>query len=597
MKTENIRNVAIVAHVDHGKTSLIDQLLKGTEALDRKESTQTLLMDSNEQEKERGITILSKVTAIHWKQHRINIIDTPGHADFSGEVERVLGMADAVALLIDAVDGPMPQTRFVAERAIKKGLMPIVVINKIDRHEADPDNALNNVFDLLVTLGANDTQLDFPVIYCSARYGYAYSEGGIHTEPGNMEPLLDALVECVKAPASSICRSLKLQITQLDFCDYQGLIGIGRISDGKICSGQRVSISDTEGNIRFAQVRDIFHHVGLAKVKIDEGIAGDIIAVTGIGNIRISDVIGHSDTPVFMPKLEIDKPTVSVRIGVNNSPKANSEGHALQSRELGHRLFKETMYNVSLNVKSTRDPDIFEVSGRGELHLGVLIEDMRREGFEFVVSRPQIIMDEFNDKYEPYENVVIDCEPSFCGHVIKELADRRIIIESHEALSNGHSRMVFCGPKRGTLGIRHTLLSLTEGTASIHKEYAGMKVKINGLLGHRTRGVMVSNGGGKALIHSLSQLQSRGRLMIQHGDMVYAGQIIGETSTNSDMWVNCRQGKNLVPMWRNVSDKNYAMKEIKKLSLEEALTWINNDEWIEVTPSSIRLKKRSCTVS
>lgn len=591
MKTEKTISIAIVAHIDHGKTSLIDQLLRATDALDRKELPLKLLMDNHEQEKERGITIFSKVAAISWKQYRINVIDTPGHADFSGEVERVLGVVDAFVLLIDAVDGPMPQTRFVAERAINKGLNPIIVINKIDRPEAAPEQALNNTLELLYVLGATDHQLDCPIVYCSARHGYSYTHGSTLNRSENMAPLLNVLIEYVKPPVFSQKRNLKLQISQLELCKYNGLIGIGRISDGKILSGQKVSISNAEGELINSQIRDVFHFRGLKKVKIDEGVAGDIVAVTGLRDISISDVIGPPNISVFIPRLQIDKPTVTIRVGVNNSLRANLEGYALQSRELGKRLFNEKINNVSLHVKSTEKPDVFEVSGRGELHLGVLIENMRKEGLEFVVSRPKVIMDDLNDKCEPYELVFIDCEPRFCGSIINVLADRALLLTSQDSLRNGHYRMTFCGPKRGTLGLRHILLSLTEGTVSIYIENAGVKPKIKRDVGHRKTGVMISNGTGKALIHSLSQLQYRGRLMIEHGDPVYHGQIIGETLGSSDLWVNCRQGKNLVRMWRNVPDKNYVMKEIKKLSLEEAMTWINDDEWIEVTPTSIRFKK------
>ena len=592
MSIKKIINIAIVAHVDHGKTSLIDRMLQSADVLDRKEMAQELILDSSEQEKERGITIFSKVASIYWLGTKINIIDTPGHADFSGEVERVLGIADAFVLLIDSVDGPMPQTRFVAERAIKMGLTPIVVINKIDRQEAEPEKALNDTFDLLCVLGASDEQLDCPIIYCSARYGYSYKFGSIPTKKLKMSPLLDTIVSFAKPLAENKESNLGLQIFQLESCQYNGIVGLGKISSGKVFFGQNVLIYHNQGGVVNAQVKGVFTFVGLKKVKIESSGAGDIVALTGLRNIRVSDFIGevYAPPPLFK-SIEIDSPTVTVRIGVNNSPKANNEGCALQSRELGERLFKEAIHNISLRVKNTKDSNIFEVSGRGELHLGVLIENMRREGLEFIVSRPKVIMDESNDKLEPYAEVFIDCRPEFCGVTINSLADRMLILTSQEPLRNGHSRMKFYGPKRGSLGLRHILLSLTQGTASINIEDAGVNSRIKSNLGNRKTGAMISNGTGKALIHSLYQLQSRGRLMVEHGDMVYDGQIIGESFGSSDMLVNCRQGKRLIRMWRSKSDKEYIMKEFKKLSLEEAMSWVNDDEWIEVTPKSIRFKK------
>ncbi|WP_305404789.1 GTP-binding protein [Photobacterium leiognathi] len=592
LNTKDIRNIAIVAHVDHGKTSLVDQLLRQADALTRRESTQRLVMDCNAQEQERGITILSKVTAIDWKGVRINIIDTPGHADFGGEVERVIDMANAVLVIVDAVEGPMPQTRFVAQKAINKGLKLLVAVNKVDRPEAQPEKAIDQLYDLFVTLGADCEQLDFPAVSCSAKEAFAYDAfGEVNTENG-MASLLDMLVDNVASPTVMDEQEPVIQIHQLDYSEYLGLIGIGRVISGSFHRGQKVAVNAPGEDARFCQIKEVYHQQGLSRVAVDYGVAGDIIALTGISDIAISDIVTSRGNNVELEALEIDTPTVSVKFSVNDSPFSGQEGKVLQSRELAERLYLEASHNVSLHVAEAEDAGVYEVSGRGELHLGVLIESMRREGYEFSVSRPTILMKSDAGKtQEPYEKCYVDCANEFMGKVIEEMAYRKAQFEHSQPLDNSHQRLLFLGPKRGLLGIRHTLLSLTEGSASIHKEDVGYGKKIAGDIGCRREGVLVSNGIGKALIYSLSSLQERGRLMINHGDQVYQGQIIGAASNDNDLWVNCRQGKNLVRMWRTVADKNYAMKAIMSLSLEQALTWINSDELIEVTPKAIRLRK------
>jgi len=594
MKHQNIRNIAIVAHVDHGKTSIVDTLLRQTNSLSRQDEGKHLLLDSNDQEQERGITILSKVTAVDWKDHRINIIDTPGHSDFSGEVERVIDMADAALVVVDAVEGPMPQTRFVAEKAIKKGLKILVAINKIDRRESNVSRCLDKLYDLLIHLGATLEQLDFPVVCCSARLNFAYKYLSKPIETEGMAPLLDLIINNVEAPKILESSEPLMQIHQLDYSPYIGLIGIGRVLAGGFTKGQKVIITSQGKPERSATVKEVFRSHGLNRVAIPEGDIGDIIAISGIDNICISDIITTKNNKLKLGKLQIDKPMVCIQFSVNDSPFAGQEGKVLQSKALTERLRLEATHDVALKIKPSNDAGCIDVSGRGELHLGVLIEKMRREGSEFCISRPKVINNEMNkNHHEPYNKCFITCYNKNISDIIYELTNREATLISSETAGDDQSNLVFRGSLRGMLGLRHCLNNLSGGTASFHFEEDGFGNKSSENVGQRIGSVMVSNGTGKALNHALAHLQDRGRMMITHGEQVYKGQIIGAAITPSDLYVNCRQGKQLARVWRTTADKNYAMKATFAMSLEQAMTWINDDELIEVTPLNIRLAKRN----
>ena len=592
MKTNYLRNIAIIAHVDHGKTTLVDKLLQQTNTLDRKNLSEERVMDSNDQEKERGITILAKNTSINWNDYRINIVDTPGHADFGGEVERVLSMVDSVLLLVDAVDGPMPQTRFVTQKAFEKGLNPIVVINKIDRPEARPFWVLDQVFDLFDRLDATDDQLDFPVIYASALQGIS----GLDPEKldDSMDSLLEIITTKVKPPQVNINGALQMQISALDSNSYVGVIGIGRITRGQLKPNTNVVVIDREGNKRKERVLQVMGHQGLERVDVDLAEAGDIVCITGINKLNISDTICDPDTIEALPALSIDEPTVSMTFLVNDSPFAGLEGKFITSRKIKERLDQELLHNVALRVEDGESSDRFIVSGRGELHLSVLIETMRREGFELGVSRPEVIQKEVNGEiHEPFEQIVIDIESEHQGSVMEEMGPRKADLQSLEPNSNGRVKLEFLAPSRGMIGFRSHFLTITSGTGimtSIFDHYGLVKM---GDLAKRQNGVMVSMVPGKTLAYSLFNLQNRGSLFVGHGLDIYKGQVMGLHSRNNDLVVNPTKAKQLNNIRAAGTDENLILVPHIKHTLEQALEFIEEDELVEVTPKSIRIRKKT----
>ena len=592
MKSNQLRNIAIIAHVDHGKTTLVDKLLQQTNSLDRKSFSQERIMDSNDQEKERGITILAKNTSINWKDYRINIVDTPGHVDFGGEVERVLSMVDSVLLLVDAVDGPMPQTRFVTQKAFEKGLNPIVVINKVDRPEARPFWVLDQVFDLFDRLDATDDQLDFPVIYTSALQGIS----GLDPEKldDNMDSLLEIITTKVKPPEVDVNGSLQMQISALDSNSYIGVIGIGRITRGKLKPNTNVVIIDREGNKRKERVLQVMGHKGLERVDVDLAEAGDIVCITGISKLNISDTICDPENIEAMPALSVDEPTVSMTFLVNDSPFAGLEGKFITSRKIKERLAQELLHNVALRVEDSESLDRFIVSGRGELHLSVLIETMRREGFELGVSRPEVIQKEVGGEiHEPYEQIVIDIETQHQGSIMEEMGPRKADLRSLEPNPNGRIKLEFIAPSRGMIGFRSHFLTLTSGTGimtSIFDHYGPVKI---GDMAKRQNGVMVSMVPGKTLAYSLFNLQNRGSLFVGHGLDIYEGQVVGLHSRSNDLVVNPTKAKQLNNIRAAGTDENLILVPHIKHTLEQALEFIEDDELVEVTPKSIRIRKKT----
>lgn len=592
MKSNQLRNIAIIAHVDHGKTTLVDKLLQQTNSLDRKSFSQERIMDSSDQEKERGITILAKNTSINWKDYRINIVDTPGHVDFGGEVERVLSMVDSVLLLVDAVDGPMPQTRFVTQKAFEKGLNPIVVINKVDRPEARPFWVLDQVFDLFDRLDATDEQLDFPVIYTSALQGIS----GLDPEKldDNMDSLLEIITTKVKPPEVDVNGSLQMQISALDSNSYVGVIGIGRITRGKLKPNTNVVIIDREGNKRKERVLQVMGHKGLERVDVDLAEAGDIVCITGISKLNISDTICDPENIEAMPALSVDEPTVSMTFLVNDSPFAGLEGKYITSRKIKERLAQELLHNVALRVEDGESLDRFIVSGRGELHLSVLIETMRREGFELGVSRPEVIQKEVGGEiHEPYEQIVIDIETQHQGSIMEEMGPRRADLRSLEPNTNGRIKLEFIAPSRGMIGFRSHFLTLTSGTGimtSIFDHYGPVKI---GDMAKRQNGVMVSMVPGKTLAYSLFNLQNRGSLFVGHGLDIYEGQVVGLHSRSNDLVVNPTKAKQLNNIRAAGTDENLILVPHIKHTLEQALEFIEDDELVEVTPKSIRIRKKT----
>ena len=592
MKSNQLRNIAIIAHVDHGKTTLVDKLLQQTNSLDRKSFSQERIMDSNDQEKERGITILAKNTSINWKDYRINIVDTPGHVDFGGEVERVLSMVDSVLLLVDAVDGPMPQTRFVTQKAFEKGLNPIVVINKVDRPEARPFWVLDQVFDLFDRLDATDDQLDFPVIYTSALQGIS----GLDPEKldDNMDSLLEIITTKVKPPEVDVNGSLQMQISALDSNSYVGAIGIGRITRGKLKPNTNVVIIDREGNKRKERVLQVMGHKGLERVDVDLAEAGDIVCITGISKLNISDTICDPENIEAMPALSVDEPTVSMTFLVNDSPFAGLEGKFITSRKIKERLAQELLHNVALRVEDSESLDRFIVSGRGELHLSVLIETMRREGFELGVSRPEVIQKEVGGEiHEPYEQIVIDIETQHQGSIMEEMGPRKADLRSLEPNTNGRVKLEFIAPSRGMIGFRSHFLTLTSGTGimtSIFDHYGPVKI---GDMAKRQNGVMVSMVPGKTLAYSLFNLQNRGSLFVGHGLDIYEGQVVGLHSRSNDLVVNPTKAKQLNNIRAAGTDENLILVPHIKHTLEQALEFIEDDELVEVTPKSIRIRKKT----
>lgn len=588
---DKIRNIAIIAHVDHGKTTLVDKLLQQSGTFDERAELVERVMDSNDIEKERGITILSKNTAIHWNDYHINIVDTPGHADFGGEVERVMSMVDCVCLLVDAVDGPMPQTRFVTQKAFAQGLKPIVVINKIDRPGARPDWVMDQVFDLFDNLGATDEQLDFPVIYASALNGYATEDAA--ENPGNMEALFKTIVDKVPAPNVDSDGPLQMQVTTLDYSAFLGVIGIGRITRGTMKEKSQVKVVDSDGNVRTGKIVKLMTHMGLERVETNEATAGDIVCITGIDGLNISDTICDPESVEALPALSVDEPTVSMTFQVNTSPFAGLEGKLVTSRNIRERLEQELIHNVALRVEDTDSPDKFKVSGRGELHLSVLIETMRREGFELGVSRPEVIFKEIDgEMMEPYEDLMIDIPSDYQGAIMEEIGLRKGQLKDMIPDGKGRVRLDFNIPSRGLIGFRSLFLTLTSGNgimASSFSHYGELQSE-----GPATRGngVLISMVTGKAMGFSLFNLQERGRLMIDPNIEVYEGMVVGIHSRNNDLVVNPTKNKQLTNVRASGTDENIVLTPPVRYTLEQALDFIEDDELVEVTPENVRIRKK-----
>ncbi|MDZ7643798.1 MAG: translational GTPase TypA [Woeseiaceae bacterium] len=589
-----LRNIAIIAHVDHGKTTLVDQLLKQSGTFDARIAMPERVMDSNDLERERGITILAKNTAIRWQQYRINIVDTPGHADFGGEVERVLSMVDSVLLLVDAVDGPMPQTRFVTQKAFARGLVPVVVINKIDRAGARPDWVLNQTFDLFDRLGASDAQLDFPVIYASALEGYAGRNPDIRS--GDMLPLFETIVDEVPQPPVAADGPLQLQVSSLAYDEYVGVLGIGRIRRGSVATNTPVTIVAADGSQRSARILELFGFHGLERHRIESADAGDIVVFSGVDNLDISDTLCARGCPEPLPALAVDEPTISMTFQVNKSPFAGQDGRFLTSRQIRERLEQELKHNVALRVAATDDPDKFRVSGRGELHLSVLIETMRREGFELAVSRPEVIVHERDGvREEPWEMLTVDFDEASQGAVMSRIAERKGELLDMQSDGKGRIRLDYRIPTRGLIGFRTEYLTATSGSGLIYHVFDRYDRAVPQALGQRNNGVLVSMVNGKALAYALYNLQERGRLLIGHGEPVYEGRIIGIHSRQNDLVVNPTKAKQLTNIRAAGSDENIQLTPPVKFSLEQALEFIDDDELLEVTPTNLRLRKKLLT--
>jgi GTP-binding protein len=590
--TQKLRNIAIIAHVDHGKTTLVDQLLRQSGTLDARKDLQERVMDSNDLERERGITILAKNTAITWGDYRINIVDTPGHADFGGEVERVLAMVDCVLLLVDAVDGPMPQTRFVTQKAFKHGLRPIVVINKIDRDEARPGWVLDQTFDLFDRLGATDEQLDFPVVYASALRGFSGLESTVRD--GDMQPLFKTVVEHCPPPDVDADGPLQLQVTLLDYSSYVGAIGIGRIKRGTIKRGMAVTVVNREGKQRSERITQILGFHGLTRVEVESASAGDIVAFAGIAEPKVSDTLCDPATPEPLPSLTVDEPTISMTFEVNTSPFLGREGKFVTSRQIRERLDREAIHNVALRVEPTGDPDKFVVFGRGELHLGVLLENMRREGYEMAVSRPRVVIKQIDGAaHEPYEQVTVDADADAQGNIMSALGSRGAELKDMQADGRGRIRLDYMVPSRGLIGFQTEFRTMTRGTGLLHHVFDHYGPVVQRELGQRPNGVLIANGQGTALAYSLFSLQERGRLCIGPGEEVYEGMIIGLNNRDNDLVVNPLKGKKLTNMRAAGKDENVVLTPPIRFSLEQAMEFIDDDELIEVTPTSIRLRKRN----
>ena len=588
---EKLRNIAIIAHVDHGKTTLVDQMLKQSDTLDERTQLEDRAMDSNELEKERGITILAKNTAIKWGEYRINIVDTPGHADFGGEVERVLSMVDSVLLLVDAVEGPMPQTRFVTQKALSRGLHPIVIINKIDRPGARPDWVLDQTFDLFDRLGATDEQLDFPVVYASGLNGYAGLDE--NAREGDLLPLFQTIVDKVHPPQVEPEDAFQMQVSQLDYNSYVGVIGIGRIARGRIKTNTPVCIVDPDGKRRNGRILQIYGFLGLDRIEVPEANAGDIIAFTGMDELYISDTLCDPNAVEALAPLSVDEPTVSMTFQVNKSPFAGKDGKFVTSRQIKERLERELLHNVALRVEETDDPDKFRVSGRGELHLSILIENMRREGFELGVSRPEVIIREVDGQIEePYEQVTVDVEDQHQGTVMEKLGERGGDLKDMVPDGKGRVRLDYILPSRGLIGFRTEFLTATQGTGLIYSVFDHYGPLKKGEYGSRINGVLIANGPGKALAYALFTLQERGRLFIGHGEEVYEGMLIGIHARNNDLVVNPLKAKQLTNVRAAGTDENLILSPPIRMTLEQALEFIDEDELVEVTPNHIRLRKK-----
>ncbi len=591
---EKLRNIAIIAHVDHGKTTLVDCLLKQSGTWGERAVMPDRVMDSNDLEKERGITILAKNTAIRWNDWRINIVDTPGHADFGGEVERVLNMVDSVLLVVDALDGPMPQTRFVTQKAFQRGLKPIVVVNKIDRYGARPDWVVNQTFDLFDRLGATEEQLDFPVIYTSALNGYASLDSSVRE--GNMDPLFQIITERVPAPAVDPEGPFQMQITQLAYSSYVGIIGIGRIQRGRAKTNMPIVAIDREGKKRQGRILQVLGFLGLERIEVPEANAGDIVAITGVEGISISDTICAPDVPEALPTLTVDEPTISMFFCVNSSPFAGKDGKFLTSRQIRDRLKRELMHNVAMRVEDTEDADKFRVSGRGELHLSILIETMRREGYELAVSRPEVIVKQIDgEMQEPYELLVIDLEEQYQGGVMERLGIRRAEIRNMEPDGKGRTRLEFMIPSRGLIGFQTEFRTLTAGTGLMFHTFEHYGPQVKGAIAKRVNGVMISNGTGSSPAYAQYAMQERGRLLIPEGAEIYEGQIVGIHAKDNDLTVNALRAKQLTNFRAAGKDDNLMLTPPVRFSLEQALEFIEDDELVEVTPHAVRLRKKQLT--
>ena len=592
----NLRNIAIIAHVDHGKTTLVDQMLQQSGTLGPRAAVPDRVMDSNDLERERGITILAKNTAVNWNDYRINIVDTPGHADFGGEVERVLSMVDSVLLLVDAVEGPMPQTRFVTQKAFAQGLVPVVVVNKIDRDGARPDWVLDQTFDLFDRLGATDEQLDFPIIYASALNGYASKDA--ENRQGDMTPLFETIVEHVPPPSVDTEGPLQLQVSSLDYDTYVGVLGIGRISRGSIKANEAVSVVGPDGASRRARVLELFGFHGLIRQRVESASAGDIVVFSGIDKLGISDTLCAPDHEEALPALTVDEPTVSMTFQVNKSPFAGQDGKYLTSRQIRERLDQELKHNVALRVDDTYDPDKFRVAGRGELHLAVLVENMRREGFELAVSRPEVIMHDVDGvEHEPWEQLTVDFEESYQGAVMTRLADRKGELQDMLPDGKGRIRLDYRIPTRGLIGFRTEYLTATSGTGLIYHVLEDYAPRVAGDIAQRNNGALVSMVQGKALAYALFNLQERGRLFIGHGAPVYEGMIIGIHQRQNDLVVNPTKAKQLTNIRAAGSDENLVLTPAIRYSLEQSLEFLDDDELLEVTPANLRLRKKLLTES
>ncbi|MDF1828362.1 MAG: translational GTPase TypA [Legionellaceae bacterium] len=589
--TRKIRNIAIIAHVDHGKTTLVDKLLQQTGTLNERATPVERMMDSNALEKERGITILAKNTCVHWNDHQINIVDTPGHADFGGEVERILSMVDGVLLLVDAVDGPMPQTRFVTQKAFAQGLNPIVVINKVDRPGARPDWVVDQVFDLFDNLGATDEQLDFPIVYASALMGFATMD--LDETSDTMAPLLDTIIEKVHAPDVEPNGPFQMQISALDYSSYVGTIGIGRVARGRINAKDPIKLIDKDGEVRSGRILQILGFSGLDRVEVPEAEAGDIVCITGIEGLHISDTLCDPNHVEALPALSVDEPTISMTFQVNNSPFAGKEGKFVTSRKIRERLHTELLHNVALRVEDTEDPDKFKVSGRGELHLSILIETMRREGYELAICKPEvIILEEDGVKQEPYENLTVDVEEQHQGTLMERLGARRGELKNIVPDGKGRIRLDYVIPTRGLIGFHTEFLSATSGTGLLYHVYDHYGPYVAGGLGKRSQGVMISSCLGTARGFALFNLQERGRMFIEPQAPCYEGMIVGIHSRDNDLVINVTKEKQLTNVRASGTDDNIVLTPAIKFSLEESLEFIDDDELVEVTPTSIRLRKK-----
>jgi len=591
---KNLRNIAIIAHVDHGKTTLVDQLLQQSGTLGERAAVLDRVMDSNDLEKERGITILSKNTAITWtngdERYRINIVDTPGHADFGGEVERILSMVDSVLLLVDAVDGPMPQTRFVTQKAFEMGFRPIVVINKVDRDGARPHWVLDQTFELFDQLGASEEQLDFPVVYASALHGYAGLEDSVRE--GDMNPLFETIVNEVNAPEVNLDGPFQMRITTLDYNTYVGVIGIGRIQRGSVKPNQQIAVIDRYGDQHNARILQVLGFRGLERIETPEANAGDIIAVTGVEKLRISDTLCARDAVEALPPLTVDEPTISMTFRVNKSPFAGREGKYLTSRQLRERLLREASHNVALRIEETADAERFRVSGRGELHLSILIETMRREGYEMAISRPEVILQEVDgETQEPYELLVVDLVADYQGAVMERLGDRRGVLQDMQPDGKGRIRMDYMIPARGLIGFQSEFRTVTAGTGLLFHTFEKYGPYNPAPISTRNNGVLISNSTGKAVAYALFNLQDRGRMIINAGVDIYEGQLIGIHNRGNDLTVNPLKAKQLTNIRTVIKDDNVLLAAPQIMTLEQSLEFIQDDELVEVTPESIRIRK------